>query len=385
MDYNDKLAQMKKEKLRLERCSLRGSVSENLRYLYDYSLLMEAFKVLEEDFKDEYYVKKKTSENYEKQVKNNRYNDIVFNKEYMHQGNDMYEVLTRCSNLFKNNDFYSFRNKSAINIKKSERNEIICSYLDYLIPNGSSLYLKLLEKFSCLTGVNLPGENLANTFCLYSKPEDSIILIDSYLKGYDIYYMLLIIHEIMHYYSGIIVADYGNANLNSIIFGNLPEVLSVYSEFSFMDWLKKNRIYANNVEFINNYVLSNNYIFIERIRYYYFCLKNNVKVSIDNDRIINIPKNDLNFDSYYSSDFLGLNDGIDIVDFRYILAFLKTFDLLELEASGENMDRVIRDFIANIRDKTQETRIILNEKNDEAIGRHIRENTEACKRLYRYK
>ena len=119
-------------------------------------------------------------------------------------------------------------------------------------------------------------------------------------------------------------------------------------------------------------------------QYYYYCLKNNAKVSIEDD-VIKIPENDLKFDSFASNKSLGLNDGIEKVIFQYIIGFLKSFDLLEIEASGEKMDKVFKDFIANITDKKQETSIILNEKNDDAIRKRIKENTEACKRIYKYK
>lgn len=384
MEYDDKIAQIRKEKRGLERCSLRASASGNLRYLFDYMVLKKIFDVFEEDFSFEYYINLNALSVFDRQGKNNRYNDIVFDKEYIHNGIDMHEVFTRFSNLFKDSDYYFFRNPGTVRINSDERKEIICSYLDYLIPNGSSLYLNLRERFSCLTGVELEDDNLGMTCFLYTRPEASTIFLDSCIINNTINYMLILIHEIMHYYSGIIVNDYGNKNRKALVYGKLAEVLSVYSEFSFVDWLKKNRIFPNGAEFTDNYNLSKYYMFIERFRYYYYCLKNNAKVSIEDD-VIKIPENDLKFDSFVSNESLGLNDGIEKDIFQYIIGFLKSFDLLEIEASGEKMDKVFKDFISNITDEKQETSIILNEKNDEAIRKRIKENTEACKRIYRYK
>ncbi len=385
MEYDDKIAHLNEEKRRLERCSLRSSVSSNLRYLYDYVSLNGLYDTLDEKFNFEFYVSPNGLKTYNKQEKSNRYNDIVFNKEYMHDGHDMHEVFSRFSNFFKDANFYDFSNPGYVQLSSRERQEIIYSYLDYLIPNGSKLFKDLRERFSCLIGAELPDSIFGETYVFYTKPENSTIFIDQCLKYTDINYMLVIIHEIIHYYTAILVKDYGNANRLGLIYSNLGEVLSVYSEFSFLEWLKKNRIHTKNAEFTYNFNLAIYYVFMERFRYYYFCLKNKRDVKIENNGVIMIPHNDLNFDSYYSLEVLKTEKGFDSSGIKYVIAFLKAFDLLDMEVNGEDMNRVFKDFLANITDKKQETRILFNEKNDDAIRKYIKDNVEECKRLYKFK
>ena len=385
MEYEDKIANLNKEKRRLERCSFRSSATENFKYLQDYIALKDVFDLLGEKFKFEYRISNNTEKNFDRKKKNNKYDDVVFNKEFMHNGIDMYEVFTRYRNLFEDAGFYDYNNPGYLCLSNNERLEIVYSYLDYLLPNGSNLFKELRDNFSCLIGddLNLPG--LGASYPIFNKPDESTIFISEHLRGKDIFYMLVLIHEIIHYYSTKILYDYGNSNSIAYMYGKLCEVLSVYTEFSFLEWLKKNKIHTKSVAFANNYNLSLYYVFIERFRCYYYCLKNNEEIRIEgNDKII-FPEKELNFDTKLSDKRLKLNNGLRTSVFNNVVAFLKTFDLLEMEASGENMDRVFKDFLASVTDKKQETSILLNEKNDDAIRKFIKDNEEECKRLYRYK
>ena len=75
----------------------------------------------------EFYISSNGTKTYNKQEKSNRYNDIVFNKEYMHDGHDMYEVFSRISNFFKDANFYDFSNPGYVQLSSRERQEIIYS------------------------------------------------------------------------------------------------------------------------------------------------------------------------------------------------------------------------------------------------------------------
>lgn len=253
--------------------------------------------------------------------------------------------------MFKEMDFYSFYQISHEYMSKHDQELLMSEFLDYFLKDLFSIYQSLIKDDRVIIG-DL-GSNLGESFFLNQINSHYIVLSPNNKSGYIM--LETIIHELCHIYSAIFMKNYrysGQYNLDNGFFG---ETISLYSELSLYEFLKKKCAIGVGGDLQRNLVDYYILTYFKTIKYLCEMAKrvdtsfrsNNVEYWVDgNNRLI--VDNDTGMYSYpefYSNGSL--------LDVRYALSTIEAFNLLERERNGENPKKIINEFLISCQNDSQ--------------------------------
>ena len=393
-DLQRKLDQLDKFKLELERKSLRSGATNGRNNYNDYSGIRNIYEGLGIIFKPGFYY----SEEWDK-IK--VFKDSFDFEQYIDENSeDVIDALINIVNIFRDCDYLWFKNEGDLKLPRKDTQDIICSYLEDVFPGSSNEYRRMIDNFDFMA-FDLDKRICGETNYFRTSTKHDTIFINTDLKYKKISYMCTMIHEFMHKYVKDLSLKYGKNAFNGLTEGNLVEAATLYSEFSFHDYLLRNHIYPRETSLSLNNVLGIYLQSILRMKNYLLARdedKEGFEMDPENyERIVNEEKDAEGYMIYILNElylqtivpeFNIDNNSFEMIsneDFLYPIGFIKAFDFMAKEQSGENMIRVMNEFVSSLSDLSQERDLLYDETNHELMKRFIQENTESVKKLYKMK
>lgn len=245
--------------------------------------------------------------------------------------------------LFKNIDFYYYKRLSHLDLSKKDIEELLREFLEYFSPDMLSIYKELIEDgridFSILDQAS--GESF------FLNHIDSYYMIFNPKVKSRLFLLETIIHELCHIYSNRFLKNYRYSATKNLQEGFFGETISLYSEMSLYEFLKRKNINSDALDFNRNcvdylilhYFKTINYIAKVSMRDDIELFTDNVTYRAEGNNRLDIEEEGSIY-AYGESFYNGY-----LQDFRYGPSVLEAFSLLQREENGEDVRRMINSYL----------------------------------------
>lgn len=320
---------LSKESELLTRMYNASSKSMKKRIEYDFDYLKDIAETLDTKI----YVP-----NYDLKI-----DDSIFMRQVEYYIDDLEYLAEIIINLFKYIDFYYYERLSYIDFSKKDLEDLLSEFLEYFSKDLFNIYKELLSDgridFSVL--------NQASGESFFLNHIDSYYMIFNPKVKSKLFLLETIIHELCHIYSNRFLKNYRYNATKNIQEGFFGETVSLYSEMSLYEFLKRKNINNDGLNFNRNCV---DYLILHYFKTINYIAKVSVRDDIElfTDNVIYRAVGNNSLDIEEAGSIYEYTDRFYngyLQDFRYAVSTIDAFSLLQREESGEDVGRMINSYL----------------------------------------
>lgn len=352
----------------LKNAFLHANKTQRKRIIFDFDFASSMEEALKCDFKIPDY----STSSEDPSLFMNQVIDYIYELE---------QIAEYVIEMYKRMGFYNYQRSCFRTLSKENAETILKEFLEYFFRDLLKLYEDLVKN----NRVDIAdlGPNAGESY-LFNMLKSYYILINGNYYNH-LFLLETIIHELMHIYSNMFLQNYRHYGLQNLNNGFFGEALSMYAELSLFEFLKRRKLFGeelllhrNMLDFaILRYFKTINYVakMYERADTDFYSDNSSYritgKIGLQQDQ--GVP-----FFEYPSADYAKGN----LLDFKYALGGIEAFNFLRREQAGEDIKRMIDTYLLGFQFEDQMDKYLEEYHDLDFMYANINERTQELKKRY---